>query len=345
MIKVKVTTPWNHTNYESRLPANQIPNNQIPANYQFFFNDNSADYDIWIVWGGLTETKTIINCARDNLIYLTDEIHEQRSFNQKFLNQFAAVITCRTDLQHDRIIHTHELNTWVVDRSFDELFKEDYVEKTKTISVVCSDQTWLKGHKERYAFVNKLIGHFKDRLDVYGRGFNEIKDKYDALAPYKYSIAIENSSIPGYFTEKITDCFLTHTLPLYFGCQDIDTYFNSEAYQLIDIHDYKRAIREIEKLLEEDPYSSRLNAIKQAKEKYLFELQIFSALPTLLDRHFKGAEKQKKQKCILRSENEFVRGRGINRLIGNTFKFLRLPRRFYFEIYKDQSKTYANRPK
>ena len=26
---------------------------------------------------------------------------------------------------------------------------------------------------------------------------------------------------PGYFTEKISECYLTHTLPIYFGCPNI----------------------------------------------------------------------------------------------------------------------------
>jgi hypothetical protein len=33
-------------------------------------------------------------------------------------------------------------------------------------------------------------------FDLYGRGFCSIEDKWDGLAPYRYSLAIENFSGP-----------------------------------------------------------------------------------------------------------------------------------------------------
>jgi hypothetical protein len=48
----------------------------------------------------------------------------------------------------------------------------------------------------------------------------------DGLKDYMFSIVIENSVYPKYYTEKITDCFATGTVPIYYGdrsiCEDFD---------------------------------------------------------------------------------------------------------------------------
>lgn len=41
-----------------------------------------------------------------------------------------------------------------------------------------------------------------------------------------FHIAIENTSIKNYFTEKLIDCFQTKTVPIYYGCKNIGDYFN-----------------------------------------------------------------------------------------------------------------------
>ena len=44
-----------------------------------------------------------------------------------------------------------------------------------------------------------------------------------------FHIAIENTSTPNYFTEKIIDCFLFSTIPIYYGCPNIGEYFHSDG--------------------------------------------------------------------------------------------------------------------
>ena len=45
----------------------------------------------------------------------------------------------------------------------------------------------------------------------------------------QYGIAIENFSHQGFFTEKILDCFLIKTIPIYWGCSNIGDFFNKEG--------------------------------------------------------------------------------------------------------------------
>ena len=45
----------------------------------------------------------------------------------------------------------------------------------------------------------------------------------------QFGIVIENTSHRGYFTEKILDCFLLKTIPLYWGCSNIGDYFDTDG--------------------------------------------------------------------------------------------------------------------
>ena len=103
--------------------------------------------------------------------------------------------------------------------------------KTKLVSMIASKKDWIEGHQLRYELANSL----GNKVDGYGKLFNNhIKYKGDALNDYMFSICVENSKVPGYFTEKIMDCFNTGTIPVYWGDPDIGEYFNINGIILLD---------------------------------------------------------------------------------------------------------------
>jgi hypothetical protein len=51
-------------------------------------------------------------------------------------------------------------------------------------------------------------------------------DKRDALVPFQYSVVMENARLENWFTEKLIDCFMTKTIPIYWGAPNIAEYFN-----------------------------------------------------------------------------------------------------------------------
>jgi hypothetical protein len=53
------------------------------------------------------------------------------------------------------------------------------------------------------------------------------KDPYFANA--KFNIACENQVMTNMFSEKLLDCFKTKTVPIYYGCTNIDKYFNPKG--------------------------------------------------------------------------------------------------------------------
>lgn len=94
-------------------------------------------------------------------------------------------------------------------------------------SCVASSKSFLPGHKTRLGFVQKI----KSKVDLYGRGIREIASKIDVLKNHAFSVAIENNTDPNdyYFTEKISDCFVTGTVPIYHGSPNIGEFFNMDG--------------------------------------------------------------------------------------------------------------------
>ncbi len=129
-------------------------------------------------------------------------------------------------------------------------------DKSKLVSMICSNKAMCTGHQHRLSWANKLQG----KVDFYGRGFNEIGDKEEGLADYMFSVAIENASYKTYFTEKIQDCFSTGTIPIYYGSPDIGEFFNLEGIILLtDDFDIS--------LLTPELYYDKLEAVKDNLER------------------------------------------------------------------------------
>jgi hypothetical protein len=149
---------------------------------------------------------------------------------------------------------------------FDKLSDvRDYkaADKKKSVSIITSRRVLYKGHKKRLDFFKALAAHPDLNIDFFGRDTKPIADKLEALAPYKYHIAIENSQEPYYWTEKLTDAWVGWCLPIYCGDPTIlNQVPDPDGIIVINIGDTDASIEKIRRVLAEDPYSSRLAAIK-----------------------------------------------------------------------------------
>jgi hypothetical protein len=100
-------------------------------------------------------------------------------------------------------------------------------EKTKLTSMIFSDKKWNNFHIFRHTIYSMI----QNKIDGFGSGCgNYIKYKSEGLNEYCFSIAMENYNSNGLFTEKILDCFLTGTIPIYYGTDDIGNYFNPKGF-------------------------------------------------------------------------------------------------------------------
>ena len=74
-------------------------------------------------------------------------------------------------------------------------------------------------------------------------------EKRNFVKQFRFTIAIENSEHQGYITEKITDAFLAHTVPIYWGDPRVLEEFNADAFlHLRDYPTHEAAIAEIQRL-------------------------------------------------------------------------------------------------
>lgn len=128
--------------------------------------------------------------------------------------------------------------------------------KNKKFGNFIVSSTWA--HPLRVNFY-QLLSNYK-HIDSPGKVFNNMEiptsysqwdhEKINFIRNYKFTIAFENSSVPGYTTEKIMHAFIGRSIPIYWGNPLVSLDFNSEAF--INCHDYESIEEVIEKVKEVD---------------------------------------------------------------------------------------------
>lgn len=138
--------------------------------------------------------------------------------------------------------------------------------KTYLLSIIASKLAILPGHRRRDSAVTGFLESNPGLSShAFGRGRLEILDKSEGLAPYMYSVAIENDQSERYFTEKILDCFEHLTVPLYFGAPDIKKYFPEMS--VIEIGELdQNGIERASQVCSPEDYEMRLPALLEARE-------------------------------------------------------------------------------
>lgn len=114
--------------------------------------------------------------------------------------------------------------------------------KTKLCSMICSNKNMCDGHAYRLMWAKRL----HNKLDFYGRGFKDFTKKEEALADYMFSVTMENSKYKSYWSEKLLDCFLCGTVPIYHGAPDAGNFFVKEGIiELTDDFDVSQLTSEL----------------------------------------------------------------------------------------------------
>jgi hypothetical protein len=130
-------------------------------------------------------------------------------------------------------------------------------EKNKLISFISSTKN---GGGFGYGLRENVRNSINGKVDSYGKGHNDIGYKLDGLKDYMFSIVIENSKLDYYFTEKIIDCFITGTIPIYWGCPSIGDFFDLNG--VITFNTIEE-LEEILKYINYDLYKSKLEYVKK----------------------------------------------------------------------------------
>ena len=151
--------------------------------------------------------------------------------------------------------------------------KQQIHNKTKLVSIIASFKKQLEGHKLRH----DVISNYGNKMDVLGNGYRPIPKKIDGLKDYMFSVIIENCKRDYYFTEKLIDCLITGTVPVYWGCPSIGDFFNKKGFIVVDsVNDVGEALSKItpelyQQMLPyiEDNFNKSKNYI--LSENYIFD--------------------------------------------------------------------------
>ena len=86
--------------------------------------------------------------------------------------------------------------------------------------------------------------------------------KLDYIAAYRFTIAFENTSADHYLTEKLLHAFLAGSIPVYWGCPQVEDYYNPDAF--VNCHAFASFEDVVERVLALDADRGRREAMRRA---------------------------------------------------------------------------------
>ena len=258
--------------------------------WKFFFNALEEDYDYLVVFDEIS-SPIEIRCKPQNVIHLSTEPPLIRHYSDEYLAQFAWTIRQGEKKNIEGAIYHQPGLNWHIGwkpgepnltnmLNFEQLKALFDQPKTKLISVISSNVAVTPQHRARLQFAQQLKAHYGDKIDFYGRGFVTMDDKLEALKDYRFHVVLENSSFDHYFSEKLTDCILAGSYPIYYGCPNLEEYFNQKACCRIDIFNFEDAVKKIDRVISEEFDKKFRSELLVARDLTLYKYNIF---PMLID--------------------------------------------------------------
>jgi len=216
--------------------------------------------------------------APQNTLFIAGEPLSKKLYPQAFYRQFGHVVDSHAQSRHPHL-HVSALGlNWHVglDRSshryrygYDHLAALACPEKQNRIAVVCSNASKTEGQRRRLALLEGLKQRLGDRLVHFGRGFEPIDDKMEAILPYRFQLVLENGVEPHYWTEKLADAYLGWAYPVYLGCPNVADYLPPEALLSINDLGVDTAAARIAELLDQPLGPRREAALAEARHRIL----------------------------------------------------------------------------
>jgi hypothetical protein len=211
--------------------------------YVEWVKDNSANISIHIDNGLLVETnknKLNFGWVAESSSIVPNIISEVKKNLSKYKEKFEFIFT------HDQRLVEIDPNffKFTLPNALPWIQNKNIFEKTKSFSFIVSNKIMTDGHRFRLNVLEK----YKNRVDIdhFGRGFkNELpwtiktdgvqeSGKILALKDYRFSFCFENDNYPSIFCEKITDCFATGTIPIFWGTPNIGDFFDLNGIIIYD---------------------------------------------------------------------------------------------------------------
>lgn len=285
---------------------------EILNSYKLFTPNNSGKYNNIIGVNNINNSNVVIflegipknfNCNllknKLTICYPREPFFERKKNWEKFKLKYG--------FTYDN--HYHVItNPQFIDKTYDFLnkLKYDKIIKNKKLSAISSGLSKTSGHLNRKNFIIKLSNIFSKECEIYGGKWNNElnKDsykgelggyhnknksiessKFEGLINYNFSICIENMQRKNYFSEKFTDAILCYTIPIYYGCPNIEDYFPKDCYYIIDINDVN-VFDKIKEIINKPITEKQIQAINEARELILNKYNIWATTDKILKNHY-----------------------------------------------------------
>ena len=160
-------------------------------------------------------------------------------------------------------------------------------------------------HRRRLQLARLLKLRLGDRFQMFGRGFQEIGDKREAIDGFRYHLAIENTVDGHYWTEKLADALLGWALPIYCGAPAAQEYFPGGAFIRLDIGDLNAAVEQVVSVLEGDRYQHHLGAIGEARRRVIEQYSLPAVIARVIHTERRPQEMRLDSPATLRPNKEF----------------------------------------
>ena len=243
---------------------------------RFDFNpEPGGQADFSVVLGNARPYDRFV-AAPQNTLFIAGEPLSKKLYPQTFYRQFGHVVDSHAESRHPHL-HMSALGlNWHVGLhrdgyryGYDNLAALICPDKQNRIAVVCPNACKTEGQRQRLALLEGLKQRLGDRMVHFGRGFEPIDDKMDAILPYRFHLVLENSVLPNYWTEKLADAYLGWAYPIYLGCPNVSDYLPAEALLSINDLDADTATARIAELLDQPLDPQREAALDEARNRVL----------------------------------------------------------------------------
>ncbi len=267
--------------------------NRIPTlgNCDYVFDRDCRDYDWLVVYDDLPRNTPLekLGCRRENTMLITGEPSSITHYGKAYLSQFGHLLTSQEPwaVKHPSLIYRQPGLLWYYGGNdprgtYDSLASTNVIPKTKLFSSVCSTKAMKHTlHSKRLEFTKRLMADIPE-LETYGYGMRDVVNKADAIDPYRFHLVIENHSSEHHWTEKLADAFLGYALPIYFGCNNLNLYFEAESFIQINIENYEEAKNCILGIIHSDEYEKRLPAIIESRNRVIHSYSTFAQISQLI---------------------------------------------------------------
>jgi hypothetical protein len=314
----------NYENWKKHSPSNSL----ILNNCEFFLDNDftkNREYDFYI-FCGLVDKTSFIN--KKNSALILQEPPSIYEYSKSYTSQFEYLFYFNPTHKHNKQIYFcpsfWQVGNLIKRKSIPAIVEEflSYTdlynlknEKKNLLSVILSDKVSSKEYEIRFKMIQSIVSEFKNEIDTFGAGFGKeyLENKLIALDSYYYHICIENYFANDFWTEKLSDPLIARSNPIYYGCQNLEKYFEDRFY-LLKPEDENYNLKIIEKILKK---KSNKFEFEHSRELIFSKYSIMNFISNFVNKNY---SKEKKIEKIYSYKN-FINTKMIWKKISKVFRF------------------------